>query len=205
MEKDFVAEVMSVVAYEDDKKNKKKYELKFTHKGIYAPHNDALVLTVNINTFDVRRVLIDPGSLSEIIYHSLFEKLKLPSLQINSVDSPDFSFSGEAIWPIAIAEVPVRLGHVKKNIEFIVMNIDSPYTAILGRGWLGIMKVVASPLHQKLKFPSKEGIVLIRGKQEDARYCFGLAVQFAMAEKRHAELAESLQARGKGKNAEKEN
>lgn len=60
--------------------------------------------------------------------------------------------------------VHVRLGPIKKNVEFIVMNIDSPYNAILGRGWLGKMKIVASPYHQKLKFPLKEGIYVIRGK-----------------------------------------
>ena len=73
---------MSVIAYEDDKKNKKKYELKFTHKDmrqVDAPHNDALVLIVNIYTFDVKRVLINPGSLFEIMYHSLFETLKFLS------------------------------------------------------------------------------------------------------------------------------
>ena len=32
VENAFAAEVMSIIAYEDDKKNKKKYELKFTHK-----------------------------------------------------------------------------------------------------------------------------------------------------------------------------
>ena len=81
-------------------------------------------------------MLIDPGSSSDILYHSLFEKLKLILSQIRSVDSPVFSFSGKAIWPIAIAEVPVRLGSVQKNIEFIVMNIDSPYNDILGKDGL---------------------------------------------------------------------
>ena len=97
------------------------------------------------------------------------------------------------MWPIAIAEVLVMLGPVQKNIEFIVMNIDSSYNAILGRGWLGRVKAVATPLHQKLKFLSKEGIVVIRGKQEDARHCFRLAVQSAMAEKRPTELAKGVQ------------
>ena len=67
------------------------------------------------------------------------------------------------------------------------------------------MKAFASPNHQKLKFPSKEGIVVIRGQQEDARYCLGLAVQPALAEKRLKELASILQDGGKGEESEKEN
>lgn len=70
----------------------------------------------------------------------------------------------------------MRLGPVQKNIEFIVMNIDSPYNAILSRGWLKKIKVIASSLHHKLKFPSREGIDVVKGKQEVTRYCFRLAV-----------------------------
>ena len=86
------------------------------------------MLTININTFDVKMVLIDRGSSSKIMYYSMFEKLKLSASQIRTVDSPASCFSG------ALAQVLVSLGHVKKNIEVIVMNIDSPYNVILLRG-----------------------------------------------------------------------
>lgn len=45
------------------------------------------------------------------------------------------------------------------------------------------MKAVASPFHQKLKFPYPNGVVVVRGKLEDSRYCFNLAVQGAISEK----------------------
>lgn len=85
-------------------------------------------------------------------------------IQIKNVDSPVFSFSGEAVWPIAIAEVHVRLGLKQKIVEFIVMDIESSHNVILSRGWLRKMKVVTSPFHQKLKFPSDEGIVVVPEK-----------------------------------------
>ena len=151
------------------------------HK-VDAPHNDALVLIVNINTFDVKRVLIDPGSSSKIMYHSIYKKLKLPSSQVRSEDTPVFNFSGKAVWPIAIAEVLVRIDLIKKIVEFIIMNIDSLYNVILDRSWLGRMRAVASSYHQKLKFPSKYGIVELRGKQDDTCCCFTLAIQSALAE-----------------------
>lgn len=53
---------------------------------------------------------------------------------------------------------------MKKNIEFIVMNIDAPYNAILGRSWLGKIKAITSLYHKMLKFSSKEIIVVIQGK-----------------------------------------
>lgn len=153
-------------------------------------------MTIETNTFDVKGVLIDLGSLSEIMYHNMFEKLKLLASQIKSADSPVFSFIGEVVWPIAILEVPVRLGPIQKIVEFIVMNINFPYNAILGRGWIGRMRAVASPYHGKLKFLSKYGIVEIKRKQENASYYFGLAVQSALAEKHPVELVESLGGKG---------
>lgn len=60
-----------------------------------------------------------------------------------------------------------------------------------------MMKVVASPYHQKLKFPSIEGIVVVFSKEKDARHCFGLVVQSALMEKRAAELTRSLLVEGK--------
>lgn len=77
----FASEVMSINAYEDDIKNK-SYELTFTNKdmqGVDTSHNDTSVLTVNINTFDLKMLLINPGSSSEIMYRSLFDRLKLPA------------------------------------------------------------------------------------------------------------------------------
>lgn len=139
---------MSIAAYDKEMKSKQYYKITFINKdmrGVNLPHNDVLVLTENINTFYVKNVLIDPDSLSEIMYHNMFKKLKLLPSQIRSVDSPVFSFSGEIVWPIAIAEVIVRLGLKQKPIEFIIMDINSPYNTIIGRGWLKQIKAVASP------------------------------------------------------------
>lgn len=119
--------------------------------------------------------MIDPESSSEIMYHNFFKKLDLSPSQIKNDNMLVFSFSSKAIWHIAIAEVPVGMGEVQKMVEFIVMDINSPYKVVLGRTWLGMMKEVASPYHQKLKFTSEEGIVVI-WKIIRSRHCFGMAV-----------------------------
>ena len=54
-----------------DKEDNMLYEFTFTEEdleGVDVSHNDALVLTVNICNYDVRRVLIDMGSSSEVMY-----------------------------------------------------------------------------------------------------------------------------------------
>lgn len=71
----------------------------------------------------------------------------------------------------------MRIGEITTNMEFFVMNIHSPYNAILRRNWLGEIKAVAFPFHQKLKFTSPKGIIVVRDKQEDARYFFNLVIR----------------------------
>ena len=55
-------------------------------------------------------------------------------VHIKNHDFYVFSFSGKAVWSIAITEVPVQLGLIQKSIEFIVIDIYLPYNAIFGRG-----------------------------------------------------------------------
>lgn len=54
-------EVTSVTSFKKEKIYKRSYKLSFTDKdmiGVNTPHNDALVLSVHINTFKVKKILI---------------------------------------------------------------------------------------------------------------------------------------------------
>ena len=57
----------------------------------------------------------------------------------------------------------VHMGLISLEIEFLVMDVSSPYTAIMGRRWLHKLKVVGSSLHQKLHFPIDYGVMEIKG------------------------------------------
>ena len=48
-------------------------------------------------------------------------------------------------------------------VTFIVVSSFSPYMAILGRQWIHAMGAVPSTLHMKVKFPTKQGIVVVQG------------------------------------------
>lgn len=113
------------------------------------------------------------------MYSNLYEKLKafILAKKVRATDAPIYSFSGETVRPICIIEVLFRISEIVVNVELFVMNIDSPYNAILGRSWFGDMKAVASLFHQKLKFLSPKGVVVVRGKQENAHFCFNLAMK----------------------------
>ena len=56
-------------------------------------------------------------------------------------------------------------------INFIVVHTFFPYTIILSRPWIHAMGVVSSTLHMKVKFPTEDGIVMVRGDQQVTQHC----------------------------------
>ena len=75
---------MSVSYYTDDEPNSVPKRVKMNvplvlsfseadKQGTIQPHDDALVVTLRIYGYDVRRVMIDQGSAAEIMYLDLFK------------------------------------------------------------------------------------------------------------------------------------
>lgn len=114
-----------------------------------APHNDVLVLTVNVCNYDVKRVLINHGSSAEVMYLNAYNQLRMfiPSKNVQFINTPIYSFSGDHVWPICIIDVLVRIREVATNVKFFLMNIDSPYNALLGQNRLGEMRALACSFH----------------------------------------------------------
>ena len=63
------------------------------------------------------------------------------------------------------------------EVDFIVVDVFSPYTAIMGRPWLHTLRAVSSTLHQKVKYPSGGQVLEIMGSQVAARRCLVAAIQ----------------------------
>ena len=55
------------------------------------------------------------------------------------------------------------------EVDFIIVDVFSPYTAITGRPWLHTLGAVSSTLHQKVKYPSGGRVLEIMGSQAAAR------------------------------------
>ena len=63
------------------------------------------------------------------------------------------------------------------EVDFIVVDAFSLYTAIIGRLWLHSLGAVSSTLHQKVKYPSRGQVLEIVGSQSMVRQCLIAAIQ----------------------------
>ncbi|XP_030941776.1 uncharacterized protein LOC115966749 [Quercus lobata] len=145
-------------------------------QGTIQPHDDALVVTLRIGGYDVKRVLVDQGSAVEIMYPDLYKGLNLKQEDLMPYDSPLVSFEGKVVIPRGMIRLPVQTDSEVVEVNFIVVDAYSPYTAIVARPWLYTLGAVSSTLHQKVKYPSGGQIKEIIGNQGVARQCMVSAI-----------------------------
>ncbi|XP_023891117.2 uncharacterized protein LOC112003169 [Quercus suber] len=129
--------------------------LSFTEEdkvGTIQPHDNALMVTLRIGGYDVKRVMVDQGSGAEIMYHNLYKGLNLRPEDLTPYSSPLVSFNGKVVVPKSQIRLPIQAGSEVVEVDFIVMDVYSPYTAIVARSWLHALGAVSSTLHQKKKF-----------------------------------------------------
>ncbi|XP_075654835.1 uncharacterized protein LOC142625005 [Castanea sativa] len=129
--------------------------------GTIQPHDDALVVTVQISGYDVKRAMIDQGSGADIMYPDLFK---------GSMGAPPSQEGGSTV-----------------SMDIIVVDAFSSYTTILARPWLHAMGVVASMLHVNVKYITNGRVVELVGCQSTTRQCMVASVNHHIVELRSSE------------------
>ena len=125
----------------------------------------------------MRRVLVDQGSGAEIMYPDLYKGLKLKPKDLVNYDSPLVGFNGKMIIPKSQIRLPIQVGSEVVEVDFIVVDMYSPFTAIMARPWLYIMGVVSSTLHLIVKYPSGDQVEELIRSQAMAKQCLVAAIR----------------------------
>ena len=120
---------------------------------------------------------MDQGSAAEIMYPDLFKGLNLRTEDLTPYNSPLVSFEGKVIILKGQIRLPVQTDSETVEVDFIVVDAYSPYTAIVAKPWLHTLGAISSTLHQKIKYPSGGKIEEILGDQTMARQCMIIAIR----------------------------
>nr|XP_023874419.1 uncharacterized protein LOC111986958 [Quercus suber] len=97
------------------------------------PHDDALVITLRIGDYDIKRVMVDGGSAAKVMYPDLYKGLGLKPEDLSPYSSPLMRFDGKLVTPEGMIRLPIQTGTEVVEVDFIVVNTYSPYNAIVGR------------------------------------------------------------------------
>ncbi|GAV67647.1 LOW QUALITY PROTEIN: hypothetical protein CFOL_v3_11152, partial [Cephalotus follicularis] len=113
-------------------------------EGVRLPHDDPVVVTLLVELFTMKRILIDNGSSADILYKHAFDQLRILADQLKPIKTPLVGFAGETIHPLGSINLSVVAGTAPRQTQvemtFLVVDTLSPYNAIVGRPGLNLLE-----------------------------------------------------------------
>ncbi|GAV58707.1 hypothetical protein CFOL_v3_02240, partial [Cephalotus follicularis] len=114
------------------------------YEGVRLPHDDPVVVTLMVELFTMKRILIDSGSSADILYKHAFDQLRIPVDRLKPVKTPLVGFAGEMVHPLGSVDLLVVAGTAPRQTQvqmtFLVVDTPIPYNAIIGRPGLNLME-----------------------------------------------------------------
>ncbi|KAL1223571.1 hypothetical protein V5N11_034319 [Cardamine amara subsp. amara] len=144
----------------------------FDTQHLAKPHDDTLVITLDIANFKVSKELIDTGSSFDHIFQITLQRMEVKRVDRVGPPTPLIAFTNETSMSLGTIRLPVLAVGVSKIFEFTVFDRPAAYNVILGTPWIYQMKAVSSTYHQCVKFPTPKGVGTFKGDQEKSRSCY---------------------------------
>ena len=126
--------------------------------------------------------MVDTESSVDVLFNRTYEKM-VPKLtkKLKPYDHDLFGFNGQVVKVRGIITLLVKLKDVIHTathlLDFLVVDSDSPYTAILGCPTLLAFKMVVSQYHLKAKFVTLTGVRICRSDQKESRSLYLKALE----------------------------
>nr|CAN62100.1 hypothetical protein VITISV_033308 [Vitis vinifera] len=136
---------------------------------ILQPHRDALIMSLEIGDFDVRCILVDPGSSADLVQASVVSHM---GHNLTGLENPGrilSEFNGSSTTSLGDIILPIQAGPVTLNVQFSVVQDLSPFN---------------------VSFLTKDGQIDLYGSQLAARQCYQIARE-AETSQEDASLPES--------------
>ena len=150
-------------------------------EGCQHPHDDPLVVRAVVANKTVHRVLVDNGSLADIIFASAFDKMGIGRERLEPVNTHLLEFSGEKVLPLGSIQLVLTVGEppcqATTTTRFLIVDALSAYNMLLGRPSLNAIKAIPSAYHLMIKFPTVNGVGMVRGDQQVARECYSTSMK----------------------------
>ncbi|XP_074301591.1 uncharacterized protein LOC141632992 [Silene latifolia] len=143
LKKEYLKDLMPSKNREDDgaRKNPERQQRGLPpappiYEGIPDLHHDSLVITMQIGTARVLRILVDGCSPVNLIMLDVHKVMKIDESQIIKKYNVLVGFSGETKNIMGEIHLPTYVEGVSSYKRFGVLDCLSSYNAILGRPWI---------------------------------------------------------------------
>ena len=143
---------------------------------LHHPHDDALVVSLRVEDYNMHRVLVDNGSSADILYYPTFQQMRIDRERLIPTNALLVGFGRSRVFPMGAVILSIIVGdypqQIVKDVTFLVVDYLSAYNAILGRPMLNSWKAVTSTYHLMIKFPTDYGVRELCGSQMATRECY---------------------------------
>ena len=123
---------------------------------LHHPHNDALIVSIRVGDYNVHRMLVDNGSLADILYYPAFQQMGIDRARLIPTNALLVGFGGTRVLPLGAITLSVTVSdypqQITKGVTFLVVNCSSAYNGILGRPTLNSWKAATLTYHLMIKF-----------------------------------------------------
>jgi hypothetical protein len=138
-----------------------------------APHADAMVINCRVAGWDLHKVLVDNGSLADIIFLHTFDRIGISHSLLEPAINPLYNFGGKDTFPIGKIELSLSFGATQnaqsEQVTFDIVNMVYPYNAIMGRGSINKFEAAIHGLYLCMKIPDPQGMITVYVDQQAAQ------------------------------------
>ncbi|XP_062076025.1 uncharacterized protein LOC133780169 [Humulus lupulus] len=102
-------------------------------RGVHLPHDDPLVISLQVDHCQLGRVLVDGGSGVDILFWEAFQKMGLEENQIRTSTAPILGFNNQRVYPKGVVRLNVVAAEHTLHVDFLIVESVISYNAIMGR------------------------------------------------------------------------
>ena len=150
---------------------------------VHHPHVDALVITARVTNSNIHSLMVDNGSVADILYLNIYKKMGLTEDNLDPNSSPLYGFTVDHVIPKGVAKLTIIVGEHTRTCtvltNFLVVDAPSVINGIIRRPLLKVLKVTTLIYHLTMKLPTAEGTGEVRGDQYDSRECYNKSLWIA--------------------------
>ena len=78
---------------------------------LHHPHDDALVVSIRIEDYNMHRVLVDNGSSTDILYYLTFQQMGIGRERLIPTNASFVGFGGTRVLPLGAITLSVVVGN----------------------------------------------------------------------------------------------
>lgn len=161
------------------------------YRDVISHDDDPMVITLQIFKWDVKMVLIDPGSSADILYYDTFDRMSLDPEQLQPFKRTLAGFTGEQVHVRGYITLKTTFGSASQantiRVRYLVVNSSSSYNIIIGRPAFNLLGGFLSTKYLVMKYPLDGGkIGTVWGNHKIAKECYHNSLRLQKTRKKYS-------------------